>query len=83
MPIAIVTPTDRSLTPPDFPVLDAVPTDEEAAALSPFTVSLVTGFLPVTAPPVVLPAAFAAVSSLLERMPVLIPAAEGSGKDSL
>ena len=57
--------------PATFPVLATVPTDDkELAKLSPFTVSLPNGFLPLSLPPTKLPPSFSALSSLLSRMPI-------------
>ena len=58
-------------TPPTFPLLTTIPTDDkELARLAPFTVSLTNGFLPLSSPPTQLPPAFSALSSLLARMPI-------------
>lgn len=57
--------------PPTFPILATVPTDDkELAKLSPFTVSLPNGFLPLSLPPTKLPTSFSPISSLLSRMPI-------------
>ena len=57
--------------PPTFPLLTNIPTDDkDLARLSPFTVSLANGFLPLSLPPTKLPESFSALSSLLIRMPI-------------
>ena len=54
-----------------FPLLWDVPTDDrELSTISPFTVSAKHGFLPISAPPTELPCSFAALASLLDRMPI-------------
>lgn len=57
---------------PAFPIINTIPTDpRELAAISPFTVSLANGFLPLSPPPTSLPAPFDRLTSLLVRMPIL------------
>lgn len=56
---------------PTFSLLTNIPTDDkDLANLSPFTVSLANGFLPLSLPPTTLPESFSALSSLLTRMPI-------------
>ena len=52
------------------PILTSLPGPDQLPTLSPFTVSLPRGFLPLSDPPITLPAPFSPVSSLLERMPI-------------
>jgi len=61
-----------STAPPStFPLQTTIPTSEtELSRISPFTVSVENGFLPLSPPPTHLPPAFAALTSLLERMPI-------------
>ncbi|MCJ1272812.1 hypothetical protein MMC21_000601 [Puttea exsequens] len=62
---------DSSAPASTFPLLTTIPTSEnDLAALPPFTVSIPNGFLPLTPPPTELPDSFTTLTSLLERMPI-------------
>lgn len=58
-------------TPESFPLLTTLPPSSTISTLPPFTVSIPRGFLPLSDPPTKLPASFAALSSLLARMPMV------------